>query len=135
MDLESYKHLLKISDNCIFLKNNHAYENDNQKINICGGLSIFKKEAIDKIGGWNEEFWSWGGEDDYLTMVVKKYLTYKEMDHRCYHLYHEREAPDNTQYQKTLKLLNRLVKLSDQELNRYISSNKSKNSMLNKCDI
>ena len=110
-------------------------ETDNQQINICGGMSIFRKDAIQRIGGWCEDFWSWGGEDDYLAMVVKKYLTYKEMDFRCYHLYHNRDAPDNTQYQKTLSLLNRLVQLSEQELNRYINSNRPKNSMLNKCDM
>lgn len=110
-------------------------ETDNQAINICGGMSIFRKDAIQRIGGWCEDFWSWGGEDDYLAMVVKKYLTYKEMDFRCYHLYHNRDAPDNTQYQKTLSLLNRLVQLSEQELNRYINSNRPKNSMLNKCDM
>ena len=110
-------------------------ETDNQQINICGGMSIFRKDAIQRIGGWCEDFWSWGGEDDYLAMVVKKYLTYKEMDFRCYHLYHNRDAPDNTQYQKTLSLLNRLVQLSEQELNRYINSNRPKNSMLNKCNM
>ena len=110
-------------------------ETDNQQINICGGMSIFRKDSIMRIGGWCEDFWSWGGEDDYLAMVVKKYLTYREMDFRCYHLYHNRDAPNPEQYKKTLALLNRLVKLNETELNRFISVNRTKNSMLNKCDM
>ena len=31
-------------------------EEDHQKINICGGISMFRKQAIQKIGGWSEEF-------------------------------------------------------------------------------
>lgn len=109
-------------------------ETDNQTINICGGMSIFRKDSIMRIGGWCEDFWSWGGEDDYLTILVKKFLKYKEMSYRCYHLYHSRDKMDMQQYQKNLNLFNRLNKMSDDELLRFINNNRTKNSFINKYD-
>ena len=49
-------------------------ETDNQKINISGGISMFRKESISKIAGWNEDFIGWGGEDDYQTLKVHNFL-------------------------------------------------------------
>lgn len=109
-------------------------ETDNQAINICGGISIFRKDSIQRIGGWCEDFAGWGGEDDYLTILVKKALKYKEMGYRCYHLYHGRDVMDMQQYQKSLNLLNKLNSISDDELFRYINSNRPKNALLNKYD-
>ena len=109
-------------------------ETDNQTINICGGMSIFRKDSIMRIGGWCEEFCSWGGEDDYLTILVKKLLKYKEMPYRCYHLYHSRDKMDMQQYQKNLNLLNKLGSISDDELFRFANNNRAKNSFINKYD-
>ncbi len=109
-------------------------ETDNQTINICGGMSIFRKDSIMRIGGWCEEFCSWGGEDDYLTILVKKLLKYKEMSYRCYHLYHSRDKMDMQQYQKNLNLLNKLGSISDDELFRFANNNRAKNSFINKYD-
>ncbi len=36
-------------------------EKDIRKVPLCGGICIFKKEAIYKIGGWSEDFIGWGG--------------------------------------------------------------------------
>jgi predicted glycosyltransferase involved in capsule biosynthesis len=106
----------------------------NQTINICGGMSIFRKDSILRIGGWCEEFSGWGGEDDYLTILVKKLLKYKEMPYRCYHLYHSRDKMDMQQYQKSLNLLNKLGSTPDDELFRFANNNRAKNSFINKYD-
>ena len=36
-------------------------ETDIQKVPLCGGICIFRKDAIHKIGGWHEDFIGWGG--------------------------------------------------------------------------
>ena len=106
-------------------------EEDHQKINICGGITIFKKEAIMRIGGWCEEFIGWGGEDDYQTIKVEKFLTNYEQKSRCYHLYHDREAPDQKWYQRNLQLLQKYKSLSKDEIVKSINNSLKKIGMKN----
>ncbi len=109
-------------------------ENDNQKINISGGIAMFKTDAIYKIAGWNEDFWQWGGEDDFQTMKVKNFLTWTELQARCYHLYHERVAPDQKMYQRNLQLLQKASTMTKEQLQKVILNQMSKIGFKNKCD-
>ncbi len=109
-------------------------ENDSQKTNLCGGICIFKKDAINKIGGWDQNFIGWGGEDDLQTIKVKYFLTWYENSAKCYHLYHERGAPDMKWYQRTLQLLQKLRAMSKDEMTKYINTNSPKNGMKNTYD-
>ena len=107
-------------------------ELDNQKINPCGGICIFRKEAIDKIGGWDERFLGWGAEDDFLTIKVNHFLSFKEMPNRCYHLFHNRSQTDMKFYQRNLELLQKSKGMSKEELIKTINSQVQKNGMKNK---
>ncbi len=109
-------------------------ENDNQKINISGGIAMFRREAISAIGGWNEDFIGWGGEDDFQTMKVKSFLKWTELKYRCYHLYHAKEQPDMKWYQRNLQILNSTAKFTKEELSRQISMSIQKIGMINKYD-
>lgn len=108
-------------------------ENDNQKINLCGGIVIFKAESIVKIGGWNEDFVGWGGEDDFQTIKVKKLgLTYKEMPYRCYHFWHNRDQADMSNYQRTMNLLQQMSTLDVSKLQMHVNATVGKIGTLNK---
>ena len=108
-------------------------ENDNQKINLCGGTVIFKAESIVKIGGWNEDFIGWGGEDDFQTIKVKKLgLTYKEMPYRCYHFWHNRDEADMSNYQRTMNLLQQMSTLDASKLQMHVNATVGKIGTLNK---
>jgi predicted glycosyltransferase involved in capsule biosynthesis len=109
-------------------------ENDHQKVPLCGGTCIFRKEAIAKIGGWNEDFIGWGAEDDELSIRVKKYLKWTELKGSCYHLYHSRPAPDPTNYNRNLTLLNKISTLTDQQTQSMIQKMTTKSGMKNKYD-
>jgi predicted glycosyltransferase involved in capsule biosynthesis len=109
-------------------------ETDNQAINICGGMIIFRRDAIYKIGGWHEKFIGWGGEDDFQTIKVKTFLTWHENDARCYHLYHSRQAPDMKWYQKNLHLLQTLSSMSKEEIQKLINVEVPKSGLKNKYD-
>jgi predicted glycosyltransferase involved in capsule biosynthesis len=109
-------------------------ETDNQKINISGGISIFRRDAIERIGGWNEQFIGWGGEDDYQSIKVKNFLTWTELKARCYHFWHQREQPDNTHYQKSLKILQSAAGMSKEELQKSIMNSYQKIGMKNLYD-
>lgn len=107
-------------------------ENDNQKINISGGIAMFRKDAILRIGGFNEDFIGWGGEDDFQTMKIHHFLNWTELKAKCYHLYHDREQPDMKFYQRNLAILNNAAKLSKDEMDKHILSTIPKIGMKNK---
>ena len=107
-------------------------ETDIQKICLAGGIIMYRKDAIYKIGGWCEDFIGWGGEDDYQSHKSKKLLTHYESSGRCYHLWHHRGEPDRKWYPRTLELLNRLVSLSDNDLIKQINTSLPKIGLKNK---
>ncbi len=109
-------------------------ETDNQKINISGGIAMFRKEAIHKIAGWNEQFIGWGGEDDFQTIKVKNLLNWVELKAKCYHFWHQREQPDMTYYQRTLQLLQQAQKLTKEELLSHVNTTSKKIGMKNLYD-
>jgi cellulose synthase/poly-beta-1,6-N-acetylglucosamine synthase-like glycosyltransferase len=109
-------------------------ETDNQKINISGGISIFRKDAIMKLGGWSESFIGWGGEDDFQTIKVKNFLTWTELKARCYHLWHQREQPDMRFYQRTLNILQQANQMTKEQLQSSISKSIPSIGMRNKYD-
>lgn len=109
-------------------------ETDNQKINISGGISLFRKDALIKIGGWSESFLGWGGEDDFQTIKVKNFLKWTELKARCYHLWHKREQPDPINYKRTLQILNQANSMTKEQLENSIKNSIKNIGMKNKYD-
>ena len=109
-------------------------DTDNQKINLCGGIVMMRKDAATRIGGWDQSFIGWGGEDDFEAFKVKTLLTWYEMPGRVYHLFHPKAIPDTKWYQRTLQLLSKLVQMNPDELQRYIQGTLPKVGMTNLFD-
>lgn len=109
-------------------------ETDHQKVPICGGICMFRKESIDKIAGWNEQFIGWGAEDDFVSLKVQHFLNWKQMDYRCFHLFHNREQPNMQEYQRNLGLLDQYAKLSKEDFMKNLHRDVQKNGMKNKYD-
>jgi len=105
---------------------------DNQKINIGGGICIFRRESIIKIGGWCEDFLGWGGEDDYQELKIKKFLNWTELDSNCFHLYHIKQVVDQIHYSNNIGFLKKAASLSDDNFMRMINNSKPKIGKLNK---
>lgn len=95
-------------------------ETDIQKVPIAGGIIMFRKDALMKIGGFDQSFIGWGAEDDWVSHKIKQLLTHIELPNRCYHLYHEKVKPDMMFYQRNLQLLNKLVTFNKEDLQKYI---------------
>lgn len=91
-------------------------ENDIQKINICGGIAMYNRKAIEKVKGWNENFIGWGGEDDFQALKTERFLNYKELEGKCFHLWHVRGIENIESYKKNLNLLNKYKELSIENL-------------------
>jgi hypothetical protein len=109
-------------------------ETDHQTVNICGGITIFRKESILRIGGWCQDFIGWGAEDDFQTIKVENFLSNYEQKGRCFHLYHDREAPDQKWYQRNLQLLQKYKKLNKNELVSLINNSNKTLGMKNLYD-
>ena len=100
-------------------------ETDHQKVPFCGGIIIFQKEALEKLSGWNEEFWGWGAEDDFQSIKVKNFLNHLQVKDRCYHLWHIRGNIDRDLYFRNLHLYNSYINMQKDGLSEHIEKNKS----------
>lgn len=91
-------------------------ETDHQKVPFCGGIIIFRKESLEKVCGWNEDFWGWGAEDDFQSIKVKNYLSHLQVKDKCYHLWHIRGNINQELYYRNLHLYNQYLPLSKEQL-------------------
>jgi hypothetical protein len=39
---------------------------------LCGGLVLFQRQFLARLGGWDERFLGWGGEDDAMDIKVQR---------------------------------------------------------------
>jgi len=114
-----------LDSNSIFqIKRPGRGELDHQKLPMCGAMTIFKKEALEKIAGWPEEFFGWGAEDDAMSIKVKHFLKWKEIDNNCYHLYHQRVQPDMRWYQRNLQIYHSYINSTKESLEQYLNTTK-----------
>ena len=105
---------------------------DIQKVPLCGGIIMFKREALIKIGGWNEDFIGWGAEDDFESLKVKLLLNHTTMPNKCYHLHHEKAPVDMKLYQRNLGIYNHFINVNKEQMNTHINLTLPKIGMLNK---
>lgn len=100
-------------------------ETDHQKLPMCGAMTMFTKSALEKIAGWPEEFFGWGAEDDAMSIKVKHFLKWIEIDNNCYHLYHQRVVPNQQFYMRNLQIYHNYINASKDQLGSYIDSIRS----------
>jgi glycosyltransferase involved in cell wall biosynthesis len=101
------------------------------KFNLCDGMSIFKRDTIQKIGGWNEDILGGGYVNKFQDLKIKKMLNYKQMDYLGYHLYHLPIHPDHQLIQRNQNILEHYQK-PDSDLVQHINSTVPKSGYLNK---
>ena len=105
---------------------------DIQKVPLCGGIIMFKKEKLYEIGGWNEDFIGWGAEDDFQSLKVKNFLTHTTLPNKCYHLYHEKAKVDMKLYQRNLQILNHFNSATKEQLKQHIAMSGPRIGQINK---
>jgi hypothetical protein len=74
---------------------------------IFGGIILFTKEDYEKINGFSNEYWGWGGEDDDLLFRVRRkgMKESRRIPGATRSLKHERTL-DREQYSKNIETLN-----------------------------
>lgn len=71
-------------------------ETRKRKYAAMGGINIVPRKYFDKVGGFDERFVGWGGEDDAFAASMNNICGYvKRMDGTLYHLWHSRRSLGN----------------------------------------
>ena len=140
-DIKNYKILNPYSE-IIDTTNNEATEIKNSGklpsikrkgrsgINFSGGMVIFEREIFEIIGGWDEDFRGWGGEDDALSFHrIPKIVggdKMKTLNNVAYHLWHERGVNDTKKqehYKKNIEKLKWYKKSNKEDIIKNINLN------------
>lgn len=99
---------------------------------ISEGLCIFRKDSIQKIGGWPEDLIG-NGEDDFLSKKVKQFLNWTELDQKGYQFYNS-DTTNPTLQQRNLQILQTLNNLSKEDLVKSINLSLPKIALTNRYD-
>jgi N-terminal domain of galactosyltransferase len=92
--------------------------------NLCSGIVLFQRDAFNYLGGWDERFIGWGGEDDAMSIKAQRaQMPTMIMPTRAsYHLHHQRaNTPEHLaspEYQTNLTLLKILAAMPADNLKR-----------------
>lgn len=81
-------------------------KNGGPKNSLLDGISIFKKDAINKIAGWNEDMIGLGFENQFNELKIKQLLRYKQMNFVGYHLFHNKGQDIPQLNQRNSQILN-----------------------------
>ena len=125
-----YRKVLRI----IKLKVNSTQRDDVliSEVNKIYSDGLFKKEAIQKIGGWNEDFIGISQENQFQDIKIKALLNYKELDYTGYHLFHRQDPPDSTFSQRNNQIMDTYRNATSDILNQHISQTVYKMGFKNK---
>ena len=90
---------------------------------LCGGAFAIRQKTFFALGGWDERFVGWGGEDDAFSFKVQRarLSTLEFDDVAALHLYHPRSQDSEAnpaQYASNLALLERYRRYDQPQLER-----------------
>lgn len=94
-----------------------------ERLVLCGGWFAIRRDAFAALGGFDERFVGWGGEDDAMTMKVERVRlsTYELDGGPAWHLWHPRAVASTTghaHYAANLALLADYQRYDDETLAR-----------------
>jgi len=104
------------------------------KLNLADGISIFKKEAIEKIGGWNEDILGPGFVNRFQDLKIRRLLSVKEANFTGYHFHHQPEKYDSQLSQRNNQILEHYSNPSN-DLQGHINNTIGRTGLLNKYQI
>lgn len=104
---------------------------DGFKSCMTDGLSLYKRESIQKIGGWNEDLLGFGFTNQFQDLKIKRILKYHQMDYTGYHMNHRILTNDILLTQRNKEILDHYSK-EGSDLNTHINMTVPKCGFLNK---
>jgi glycosyltransferase involved in cell wall biosynthesis len=95
---------------------------------LAGGVFAMQLKTFAKLGGFDERFVGWGGEDNAMTIKIQRARpSTMQLDALALHLFHPRIVPDmhaHSQYRSNLSLLEQYRYLPDAALFRMFEIQK-----------
>jgi len=79
------------------------------KGNAVDGISIFKRDAINKIAGWNESLFGLGYENIIQQMKINKHLNSKKMNYTGYHIFHQKQMQSPSIQERNKKIVETFI--------------------------
>jgi len=95
---------------------------------FAGGMLIMTCDAFDKIGGWDERFEGWGGEDDAMSHAIYNGLKSKTFHLSNYHIDHPHEfvaGNNQPRYRSNRALVEEILTRNGRAFDRYIQQLKN----------
>jgi len=93
------------------VRDSEYFENRNQfgeKLCLAGGIFVIRRSSYLDLGGFDERFLGWGGEDNAFSVEVQKGLSKSAILRKgiAWHLWHPRQDVSQSQdYQRNCRLL------------------------------
>lgn len=114
------------------LKNILNIKRNGFKSDMSNGIVIFKKEALYKIGGWNEDFLGNGFENKFQDKKITNLLSYRQMEYTGYHFYHNPDKFDFNLQQRNQQIMDFYKDSDMNKLNQHIQMTIGKIGNMNK---
>lgn len=102
------------------------------KTAMSNGCVLFKKEAIQKIGGWNEDFIGLSQENQFQDTKIAKLLSYKQLEFTGYHLYHHQDIPNVAFMQRNNQIMDVYKDANIDSLYQHVQLTSPKIGLANK---
>ena len=95
--------------------------NERKLFTIAGGLIFMRREALLRIGGWDERFEGWGGEDAAMSKLIINRLKFSILDLDTYHIDHDRsQAKKDKTFLYNWNLAQEIGTYEGPSINNYI---------------
>lgn len=101
---------------------------------FCGGLVFFRRSFFEELGGFDESFEGWGGEDNAMSVKVHRSIDLEILPHRlyytfekniAYHLWHESTPKDTYKhkgYARNLALSEQYYNLEKEDIKDLLTA-------------
>jgi len=109
-------------ESTMFINARYISEGKYRKNLVLGGAAmLISRKSYYLVGGFDETFVGWGGEDTAFHYKCEKLLCIKRIDNTLYHLYHESAKRHRNTYKKEL---DRIKNMTKEDLIKYSGKNR-----------
>jgi hypothetical protein len=87
-----------------------------------GGVTIISRKGFEAVGGFDPQFWGWGGEDYAFFGKCDKLLKWKRSHYDMYHLNHHRvhKRAHNPEADRNREEAHRIFNMNAHQLRQYV---------------
>lgn len=105
---------------------------------FCGGLFVIRRKAFEAVGGFDERFVGWGGEDDAMSIKLEKLVSNTRVlgGRAAYHLFHERQRArldGHSHYAQNVALLKQYSSASAEAVRSFSANQRKTIGHLDRC--